>query len=581
MITLFKNIGWFFKQNKKHYSLLVVILFVIAFLTTLTPALVGRFIDHLTQGTLDFQVFYVLVFALLLVGGLLYVLNYYFHYHINYKGQILSRKLRLLYIGKLFSHDSKLFEEYSKGELISRLSNDMLSITSVATTVFTDSIYCFSLIFVLLIIMTFTISWKLTIAAFVIIPLTFVGLNYLRNYMRKYYKTHRKIYAKYYDMTLESIEGSRVVRAYAQEDKDIAKNTQAINDDINSWKKIIRFENIFVPLFDSVLSISIFITYTYGSYLVIIGEITPGELVTFAMYITMISGPIMVLANVYNLLSQAQIGSERYFEILNKEPEVKDDEDSKSVLEFKHLEYVNVGFKYPFDQHATLKGINIDIYAGETIGFVGPTGSGKSTIIRQLLREFNVTSGNIILNDEDIKNYKLNSVRSLVGYVPQEHILFKGSVAKNLEVGSPVASESSKTWAIQVAAFENDLKYMNDGLTTPVGERGSGLSGGQKQRLSIARALVKDPSILILDDSLSAVDANTERTIISNIKEHRKGKTNIIITHRFSVVTEAHKIYVVIDGQIVDSGTHYELINRDGWYKQQYENQKRGSNGEL
>lgn len=581
MLLVFKRISWFLKQKRKSYISLMLLLCLISFLTVLTPRIVGEFIDLIAMGKLTTDLFYKMMILLIGLPMVIFGLNYIFHKNLNYNGQILSRQLRILYLGKLFNHDAKIFEEYSKGELVSRLSNDMPSITTVATSVMTDLVYCISLLAFLLFIMIFTISLKLTIVAFVIIPVTFVLLNIARQRMRKYYHIHRKIYAKFYDSTLESIEGSRVVRAYAQEDKDIKKNKQAVNEDIDSWKKIVRFENIFVPLFDSVISVSIFLTYFYGAYLVITSQITPGELVTFSMYITMVSGPIMVLANSYNFISQAAIGSERYFEVMDKVPEVEDNQQSLDIVDFHKLVYQNVSFKYPFDEMATIKNIDMSIYAGETIGIVGPTGSGKSTLIRQILREFKVTSGDILLNDKPVQTYKLKSIRNLLGYVPQEHMLFKGTVEENLKVGLADAHETNQTWAIQVAAFENDLQYMSDGLMTEVGERGAGLSGGQKQRLSIARAIIKDPQILILDDSLSAVDAKTEQEIVKNIKDSRQGKTNIIVTHRFSVVREAHRIYVVENGQITDVGTHYELLNRDGWYKKQYENQVKGKDGRI
>ncbi len=581
MFSVFKKVGWFFRREKKSYSIMAILLLSISFLTMLAPKIVGVIIDGIAVNSLTYDSLIVLGTIIMLIPILLYMLNYVFHHEINSQGQYLSKQLRILYLGKLFSHDSKIYEEYSKGELISRISTDMPFITQAATSLLADFLYCISLMFFVMFTMIFTISFKITIVAFLIIPFTFIFLNTARERMRKYYKVHRKIFSAFFDSVLESIEGTKVVRAYTNEEKDIKKNHEAIDADINSWSKIVRFEVIFGPLFETVIAISTLLTFSYGSYLVIIGDITIGQLITFSIYVTMVSGPIMVLANIYNIINNANISSERFFEVMEKESEVIHDENSKNVVALQVLEFKNVSFKYPFEEHSTIKNINFKVTKGETIGIVGPTGSGKSTLIRQILREFNITEGDVLINGEKIQKYQVKDVRELVGYVPQVHVLFQGSVEENLLIGLPDANEQRKNEAIEMASFKGDLNYMSDGLNSYVGEAGNGLSGGQKQRLSIARAIIKDPEILILDDSLSAVDAETEKTIINNIKEKRKERTNIIISHRFSVIKDAQQILVLKDGEISDCGNHYELIQRDGWYKNQYENQIKGGSENI
>ena len=249
-------------------------------------------------------------------------------------------------------------------------------------------------------------------------------------------------------------------------------------------------------------------------------------------------------------------------------------------MKFNEIKFVDVCFKYPFDDFNVLSDINLSIKSGETIGIVGPTGSGKSTLIRQLLREFNVTSGNILIDDIPIEDYKIDDIRKMVGYVPQEHILFRRSVDENILIGNPKASHEEIDNAMIVADFKKDLNELSSGEHTLVSELGGSLSGGQRQRLSIARALVKDPEILILDDSLSAVDALTETNIIKQLKETRVNKTNIIIAHCFSAIALADKIIVLQDGKITDIGTHHELLKYDNWYKMQYLIQIKGDNYE-
>lgn len=578
MITLFKNLSWYFKANKRKYIILLIIVLLISYLTTLTPKLIGELIDQIAMSELTFERFYWLLGSIILLPILLYGLNRYYHIHLNLRGENLAKEYRILYLKKLFKSDIELFELFNKGELISRVSNDLLSLTQAATVLLSDLTYCISLVTIIVFVMIFSISFKLTIVAFLIVPISFYIINIALNHMRKYYKIHRKIYAKFFDSILESLEGMRVVRAYVYEDSDLQKNHDAINADIDSWKRIVKFETLFGPMFELVIAISTVLTFLYGTTLVTSGQLTPGQLITFSMYITMVSGPINVLANVFNVANNAMIADSRMQEVMGYEDKVVDINHPIEVEKFQHLIFDKVCYKYPFAETNTIKEINLEVFAGETIGIVGPSGSGKSTILRQLLRDFNPTSGDIYINKENLKDLKLDNVRNLVGYVPQSDVLFAGTLGSNLDIGNSNTDQNQKYSAMYIADMGHDIEIMDRGIDTKLGEGGSGLSGGQKQRLSIARAVLKNPQILLLDDSLSAVDANTEKSIIENLREHRQGKTNIMITHRFSVVKNADRIYVVQKGKIVDVGNHHQLMNTKGWYYEQYLNQVGGEN---
>ncbi len=387
---------------------------------------------------------------------------------------------------------------------------------------------------------------------------------------RQYVKKHRIIYAAMTEKILESVEGQKTIRAYVQEDNDLEAQRQAINNDINSWRYIINYENRLTPLFEMVYGIAYILAFVFGTIFIFQQHITVGQLVTFISYIGILYAPIISISGVFQQINNATIAVDRYDEIMRQEPLVADSSDSTPIQSFETIEFKHVTFKYPFDQQSTIEDINLTIKKGQTIGVVGPTGSGKSTLIRQLLREFNVTSGDILIDGKNIKKYKIETIRQMVGYVPQVHMLFRRGVEDNILIGYPQASVDQITKAIKIADFEKDLYYLSEGLHTKVGEGGATLSGGQKQRLSIARALVKDPEILILDDSLSAVDANTEENIIGMLKRFRKDKTNIIIAHRFSAIREADLIIVMEHGKIVQSGIHEELTKVDGWYRDQY-----------
>ncbi|ERJ12902.1 ABC transporter ATP-binding protein [Haloplasma contractile] len=570
MFEVYKSLGWFFKQEWKKYLVMLLLLIALSFMSIIPARLLGEAIDTIVAGELSKRLLIGFVLLFVLVPLVRYVFDFCYHYLINSQGQKLSYQLRKRYLNKLFEMDSKLYEEYTKGDLIARVTNDLQALTVAATSLLQEIVYNTSLLTFTIGTMILSINLKLTLVSVTIMPISFFILTKILRRMRRYYRTHRKIYSNMTEKVLESVEGVKVVRAYVQEENDRKQLEEAIHEDINSWRKIVKFETIFGPLFDFVYSISYFLAFAYGTYLVIFQEITVGQLITFTMYLGMLYGPIISLSNIFNGINNAIISNERFSEILSKETDVKDTSDSKPIINFNEIEFKDVSFKYPFDKHQVINHINFTINKGEKIGIVGPTGSGKSTLIRQLLREFNVKEGQILIDGLPIEQYQVLHVRNLVGYVPQSHILFRRTVDENILIGKQEAEPNEVETAIRIADFKKDVAYLTDGLNTLVGESGATLSGGQKQRLSIARALIKDPEILILDDSLSAVDADTEKTIINHLKEYRNKKTTIIVAHRFSAIKDADKILVLVDGKIIERGTHEELIALDGWYKEQY-----------
>lgn len=570
MRDVFKHLGWFFKQNSKTYIMAGVALVVLSSTSVLPAKLLGLAIEAIANRTINVKslIFYCL--SLLLIPVARYLVNIVYHYTVNKLGQKLSFQLREKYIEHLFELDAVTYSKYTKGDLISRATNDLQVLTVVATSFLQTVVFNSGIVIFAILIMVFTIDPILTLVSILVMPIAIFILNKVRMNKRKYYRKHHEIYADMTEKVLESIEGVKTVRAYCQEENDFKKTKQAIDNDVNSWRKILKFESAFTPLFEFIYIFTYFCAFAFGSYMVITSRISTGDLISFIMYVGMLYGPLISLSSVLNTVNNATISDTRYNEIMNIVPEVKNDEASIPVLDFKKIEFKNVSFKYPFDDVEVIKNINLEINKGETIGIVGPTGSGKSTLIRQLLREFNVTSGQILIDGVDIKNYKIEDVHNLVGYVPQSHILFRKTVDENILVGNPNASYQLMNQAIMLSDFEKDIKELAYGRETIVGELGNSLSGGQRQRLSIARALVKEPQILILDDSLSAVDALTESNIIKNLQISRKDKTNIIVAHRFSAIYKADKIIVLQNGKITDVGTHDELIKHDNWYKMQY-----------
>lgn len=575
MKETFKNLKWFFKEKWKQYLLCFVLLIFVSVTPVIPAKILGLMIDEISMSTLTSRNLILYISGLICFPVLTYIVNIFYHYYINKLGQDLSFALRERYIIHLFEMDQSFYEKYTKGDLISRATNDLNSLTTFATGFLQNVIYYISLI-IASIVMMISINPLLTLASCLIMPFAVTFLNKKRKKKRQYYKLHQEIYANMTENVLESIEGVKTVRAYVEEENDFKKTKQAIDADVNSWWKILKFESLFTPMFELVYAFCYFIAIGLGCYMVITSLISPGDLVSFLVYVAMFNTPLVGLSNLLNTVTNISIASARYFEIMNTTPEVQDLENPVGILKFDTIEFKNVSFKYPFDDFEVIKNISFTIKSGETIGVVGPTGAGKSTLIKQLLREFNITSGEIRINNLPLEDYKIEDVRNLVGYVPQDHILFRRSVDDNILIGNPQATHQNVDEAIRIADFKKDLEALPYGLDTMVAELGGSLSGGQRQRLSIARALVKNPEILILDDSLSAVDALTESNIIKHLKESRSNKTNIIVAHRFSAVAGADKIIVMQNGVITDVGTHKELLKYDNWYKEQYLRQIKG-----
>lgn len=580
MKKLFLHIQWFVIQEWKTYVIMFFLLLAIALFALIPGWLLGLSIDTIISGGLTTQSLTLLGGSLIAFPVIRYGLSYAYNLTTVKKSQQLAHALRKKYLSHLFQMDSKFYETYSKGDLISRVTGDLDAIIQSTTGLLEGLVFNVGFILITLGLMMLTISLPLTLISVTIMPVGLTLLNLIREGKRKYFKKHRDIYAAFTEKMLESVEGQKAIRAYVQEDVDLKKQHEEINKDIESWRYIVKFENWFNPLFEVIYGIAYALAFAFGTLFIIQQTMTLGGLVTFVTYIGMLYGPFISISGIFAQLNQASIAVDRFEEILKHVPEVQDTTSAKPIIDFQQIDFQGVTFKYPFDKQPVIKDISFTIEKGQTIGIVGPTGAGKSTLIRQLLREFNVTKGSVLIDQTPIERFQIDAIRQLVGYVPQSHILFKLPVDENIKIGRPEASSDVVQSAIRMADFEKDLPYLQSGLNTMMGETGVNLSGGQKQRLSIARALIKDPQILILDDSLSAVDMNTERTIVQHLKDLRKGKTNIIVTHRFSAIQEADLILVLEHGTITQRGTHDQLIREEGWYKRQYITQISGADDE-
>ncbi|GIP56446.1 ABC transporter ATP-binding protein [Paenibacillus woosongensis] len=578
MFSVLQKLGWFFRQEKRRYMIGLILLIVVGIIELLPPRLLGAAIDDIVNGSISWKS---LTQYILLIVGVLIVIYYmtYIWMHKLFGGSnLIERLLRTRFMNHLLRMTPPFFERSRTGDLMARATNDLRSVAQTAgfgMLTLTDSTAYLSVIFIA---MGTLISWKLTLAA--VIPLPFIALAMMiyGRIIHQRYTLAQDAFGDMNDQVLESVAGVRVIRAYVQERLD-EKRFQDVTDDV--YRKnlaVARVDAYFEPTIRLYVGLSYAIGLTYGIYLVFHNELTLGDLVSFNMYLGMMIWPMFAIGELINIMQRGGASLDRVNETLNVKPDVEDAADPVHVDHPDTIEFNNVTFQYPTSAQVNLDSIHLKIHRGETLGVVGRTGSGKSTLLKQLLHEYPLGTGELTISGIPLQNIALSQLHGWVGYVPQEQILFSKSVRQNIQFGLKDASDDKIMEAIRTAAFDQDLGTLSDGLDTLVGEKGVALSGGQKQRVSLARAFIANPEILILDDALSAVDARTEARIVDNIRSKRAGKTTLISTHRLSAVEHADWIVVLEKGRIIEQGTHQELLQANGWYREQYDRQQVESN---
>ena len=470
----------------------------------------------------------------------------------------------------LFKMTPTFFEKNKTGDLMARATNDLKAVSVTAgfgiLTLVDSTIFMLTI----LITMVLTVSWKLTLAAILPLPIMAVIMQIYGERIHKRFMEAQDAFGDMNDSVLQSISGVRVIRAYVLE-KEEEKQFHRFTEDV--YKKnlqVAKIDSLFDPTVRILVGLSYLIGLGYGAYLVFQQQLTIGQLVTFNVYLGMIVWPMFAVGELMNIMQRGNASLDRVQDTLNYKADVISPKEGKEVGIPEIIQLNDVNFQYPSSKQENLRDIYLTIRRGETVGIVGKTGSGKTTIIKQLLREYPKGEGKLTINGKSIDSIDLHTLRGWIGYVPQDHVLFSKTVRENILFGKEGAIEEELEEAISLASFKQDIEMLPEGLETLVGEKGVALSGGQKQRISIARALIRKPEILILDDSLSAVDAKTEQKIITNIKKERQAKTTIITTHRMTAVQHADHIIVMEDGHITEHGTHDELMKLNGWYKEQY-----------
>ncbi|MFJ7856461.1 ABC transporter ATP-binding protein [Peribacillus sp. NPDC097206] len=574
MFAIFKKLSWFFKEQWRRYTLAIIFLCLVNVMEVIPPRLIGNAIDDMNNGNMTQDALVRYVTYLLVLMCVSYLFGYLWSYLLFGGGNLVERKIRSGFMGHLLKMTPTFYEKNRTGDLMARATNDLKAISQTAGFGILTLVDSVVFTFMVVIMMGVTVSWQLTIAA--ILPLPIMALM-MQIYVKKIYKRFtdaQSAFGELNDKVLESISGVRVIRAYVQEREDEKRFDEMTENVYRKNLAVAKIDALFDPTITIIIGISYLIGLGYGAYLVFQQAITLGGLVSFNVYLGMLIWPMIAVGELINVMQRGNASLDRVQDTLSYEADVKNPLKPGQSLNGDDIAFHQVSFTYPSSKVVNLSDISVQLEQGRTLGIVGKTGSGKTTFVKQLLREYPLGSGEVVFAGMPIEQLELGDVRGKIGYVPQDHFLFSRSVKDNILFGKLDASEEELAEAIRLADFEKDVTMLPNRLETLVGEKGVALSGGQKQRISIARALIKNPEILILDDSLSAVDAKTETTIIKNIQNERAGKTTIITTHRLSAVQHADHIIVLDNGTIIEEGTHASLLKQEGWYKEQYERQQ-------
>lgn len=573
-MDIFKRLSWYFLEKKKSYLVGIVGLVIVAILQLIPPRIIGIVVDEIEQGVITSQSLtqWLLILGLSALGQ--YVLRYIWRVQIWGNAAKLEQVMRRRLYRHFTSMDNEFFHKYRTGDLMAHATNDLRGLRMVAGGGILTMADSLSVGLTTLFAMIFVVDWRLTLLAIIPLPLLAITTRILGQKLHLRFRDAQASFSHMNDKVQESIQGIKVIKTFGQEKEDIEQLEIQTDNVVEKNRLVYKIDSLFDPAITLIMGISYFLTILIGGLLITNNEITIGDLVTFVNYIGMLVWPMFAIGRLFNIIERGSASYDRIEALLQEESSIEEKDGAITKTINGDLDYSIEQFTYPDDNEPALQNVRFSLEKGHTLGIVGKTGAGKTSIMKLLLREYDHYRGSIKYGGYDIRDYTLDALLTNVGYVPQDNFLFSTTIRENIRFSDPSISQEDVEEAAKLADIHDDIMAFPNGYDTEVGERGVSLSGGQKQRVSIARAILTNPELMILDDSLSAVDAKTEESILSGLKNMRADQTTIISAHRISSVMHAEEIIVIENGTIVERGSHEQLLSNDGWYKDMYEQQQ-------
>ncbi|HCQ3736166.1 SmdA family multidrug ABC transporter permease/ATP-binding protein [Escherichia coli] len=572
-MRLFAQLSWYFRREWRRYLGAVALLVIIAMLQLVPPKVVGIVVDGVTEQHFTTGQILMWIATMVLIAVVVYLLRYVWRVLLFGASYQLAVELREDYYRQLSRQHPGFYLRHRTGDLMARATNDVDRVVFAAGEGVLTLVDSLVMGCAVLIMMSTQISWQLTLFALLPMPVMAIMIKRNGDALHERFKLAQAAFSSLNDRTQESLTSIRMIKAFGLEDRQSALFAEDAEDTGKKNMRVARIDARFDPTIYIAIGTANLLAIGGGSWMVVQGSLTLGQLTSFMMYLGLMIWPMLALAWMFNIVERGSAAYSRIRTMLAEAPVVND--GSKPVPEGRGELDVNIHqFTYPQTDHPALENVNFALKPGQMLGICGPTGSGKSTLLSLIQRHFDVSEGDIRFHDIPLTKLQLDSWRSRLAVVSQTPFLFSDTVANNIALGCPNATQQEIEHVARLASVHDDILRLPQGYDTEVGERGVMLSGGQKQRISIARALLVNAEILILDDALSAVDGRTEHQILHNLRQWGQGRTVIISAHRLSALTEASEIIVMQHGHIAQRGNHDELAQQSGWYRDMYRYQQ-------